>query len=65
MLKKRYFNKIEIGFFFELFQPTVTRTVNYYMESGHWFLSLYNDNGESKEVKIVTVVNLLVLLLKE
>ena len=34
------------------FQPTVTRTVNYYLESGHWFLSLYNDNGENKEVSV-------------
>ena len=39
------------------FQPTVTRSTSYYMEQGHWFLSLYNDDIESQEVSFVLRVS--------
>ncbi|XP_059078932.1 teneurin-m-like isoform X2 [Tigriopus californicus] len=30
--------------------PTVTHTANYYLESGHWFMSFYNDDGQPRRV---------------
>ena len=44
-----------IDFFFQ--QPTVTRTSSYYMEQGHWFMSLYNDDIDSQEVSFVLRVS--------
>ena len=35
----------------------MTKSVSYYMEAGHWFLSLYNDDGESRQVSFVTKVS--------
>ena len=35
----------------------MSKTVSYYMEAGHWFLSLYNDDGEAKQVSFVTKVS--------
>lgn len=31
-------------------QPSVSREVTRYMEPGHWFVSLYNDDGDEQEV---------------
>ncbi|KAK7861848.1 hypothetical protein R5R35_013485 [Gryllus longicercus] len=36
--------------------PTVKKEVTHFMEQGHWFLSLYNDDGDAQEVSFVTVV---------
>ncbi|XP_055383652.1 teneurin-m isoform X3 [Condylostylus longicornis] len=30
--------------------PSLTREVTRYMESGHWFISLYNDDGDAQEI---------------
>ncbi|XP_068907175.1 teneurin-m isoform X4 [Tenebrio molitor] len=35
---------------------TVKKEVTHYMEQGHWFLSLYNDDGDPQEVTFVAVV---------
>ncbi|KAJ8984541.1 hypothetical protein NQ317_006827 [Molorchus minor] len=37
-------------------QSTVKKEVTHYMEQGHWFLSLYNDDGDSQEVTFVAAV---------
>ncbi|CAG9856806.1 unnamed protein product [Phyllotreta striolata] len=37
-------------------QSTVKKEVTHYMEQGHWFLSLYNDDGDPQEVTFVAVV---------
>ena len=42
---------------FPLFQPSVSKNTSYYLESGHWFISLYNDDGESKPVRFVATVS--------
>jgi hypothetical protein len=34
----------------------VKKEVTHYMEQGHWFLSLYNDDGDPQEVTFVAVV---------
>ena len=33
------------------------RKVSYYLDAGHWFLSLYNDAGEAREVAFVARVS--------
>ena len=38
-------------------QPTVTRSVSYFLEQGHWFLSLYNDDMDAQEVSFVVRVS--------
>ncbi|CAH1993726.1 unnamed protein product, partial [Acanthoscelides obtectus] len=35
---------------------TVKKEVTHYMEQGHWFLSLYNDDGEPQEVTFVATI---------
>ncbi|XP_057653225.1 teneurin-m isoform X11 [Diorhabda carinulata] len=35
---------------------SVKKEVTHYMEQGHWFLSLYNDDGDPQEVTFVAVV---------
>ena len=42
---------------FLLFQPSVSKNTSYYLESGHWFISIYNDDGESKPVRFVATVS--------
>ncbi|XP_018579833.1 teneurin-m isoform X3 [Anoplophora glabripennis] len=37
-------------------QSTVKKEVTHYMEQGHWFLSLYNDDGDPQEVTFVAAV---------
>ncbi|XP_072394437.1 teneurin-m isoform X1 [Diabrotica undecimpunctata] len=37
-------------------QSTVKKEVTHYMEQGHWFLSLYNDDGDPQEVTFVAIV---------
>ena len=32
-------------------QPTLSREASYYLESGHWFLSLYNDGASEQTVR--------------
>lgn len=32
------------------------KEVTHYMEQGHWFLSLYNDDGDPQEVAFIAVV---------
>ena len=39
------------------FTPSVKKNASYYLESGHWFLSIYNDDGESKRVGFVAKVS--------
>ncbi|XP_040567553.1 teneurin-m isoform X3 [Lepeophtheirus salmonis] len=36
--------------------PTLNRKVSYYMESGHWFISLYNDDGDPQEIEFTSRV---------
>ncbi|KAJ2950358.1 hypothetical protein O0L34_g8599 [Tuta absoluta] len=36
--------------------PSVKKEVTHYMEQGHWFLSLYNDNGDPAEVSFIAMV---------
>nr|CAI5817121.1 unnamed protein product [Callosobruchus analis] len=35
---------------------TVKKEVTHYMEQGHWFLSLYNDDGEPQEVTFIATI---------
>ncbi|XP_030767229.1 teneurin-m isoform X3 [Sitophilus oryzae] len=35
---------------------SVKKEVTHYMEQGHWFLSLYNDDGDPQEITFVAVV---------
>ncbi|XP_048512198.1 teneurin-m isoform X2 [Athalia rosae] len=37
-------------------QPSIKKEVTHYMEPGHWFLSLYNDDGDPQEVAFIAVV---------
>ncbi|KAL7287031.1 hypothetical protein TKK_0018763, partial [Trichogramma kaykai] len=37
-------------------QPSIKKEVTHYMEPGHWFLSLYNDDGDPQEVSFVAVI---------
>lgn len=37
-------------------QPSVTREVTRYMEPGHWFISLYNDDGDEQEITFYAAV---------
>ena len=34
-------------------QLSVAKTASYYLPAGHWFLSLYNDDGDANEVSFV------------
>ncbi|XP_076182266.1 teneurin transmembrane protein Ten-m isoform X3 [Ptiloglossa arizonensis] len=36
--------------------PSIKKEVTYYMEPGHWFLSLYNDDGDPQEVSFIAVI---------
>ncbi|CAH2062764.1 unnamed protein product, partial [Iphiclides podalirius] len=36
--------------------PSVKKEVTHYMEQGHWFLSLYNDDGDPQEISFIAVV---------
>ena len=35
----------------------MTRSVSYFLEQGHWFLSLYNDDMDAQEVSFVVRVS--------
>ncbi|XP_055317051.1 teneurin-m isoform X2 [Sitodiplosis mosellana] len=37
-------------------QPSVSREVTRYMENGHWFISLYNDDGDEQEITFYAAV---------
>lgn len=43
-----HFNRSLI--FLILQQPLVSREITRYMEPGHWFISLYNDDGDEQEI---------------
>ncbi|XP_078038060.1 teneurin transmembrane protein Ten-m isoform X2 [Augochlora pura] len=36
--------------------PSIKKEVINYMEPGHWFLSLYNDDGDPQEVSFIAVI---------
>ncbi|XP_013175096.1 PREDICTED: teneurin-3 isoform X2 [Papilio xuthus] len=36
--------------------PSVKKEVTHYMEQGHWFLSLYNDDGDPQEISFIAAV---------
>ncbi|KZC14038.1 Teneurin-2 [Dufourea novaeangliae] len=36
--------------------PSIKKEVIHYMEPGHWFLSLYNDDGDPQEVSFIAVI---------
>lgn len=38
-------------------QSSVKKEVTHYLEPGHWFLSLYNDDGDPQEITFVAVVS--------
>ena len=37
-------------------QPTLSREASYYLESGHWFLSLYNDGASEQTVRTIKLI---------
>jgi len=37
-------------------QPSIKKEVTQYMEPGHWFVSLYNDDGDPHEVSFIAVI---------
>ena len=37
-------------------QLSVAKTASYFLPAGHWFLSLYNDDGDANEVSFVARV---------
>ncbi|XP_028159380.1 teneurin-m isoform X2 [Ostrinia nubilalis] len=36
--------------------PSVKKEVTHYMEQGHWFLSLYNDDGDPQEISFIAAM---------
>ncbi|KAG6464106.1 hypothetical protein O3G_MSEX014276 [Manduca sexta] len=36
--------------------PSVKKELTHYMEQGHWFLSLYNDDGDPQEITFIAMV---------
>ncbi|KAJ0179603.1 hypothetical protein K1T71_005315 [Dendrolimus kikuchii] len=36
--------------------PSIKKDVTHYMEQGHWFLSLYNDDGDPQEISFIAMV---------
>ncbi|XP_024943143.1 teneurin-m isoform X4 [Cephus cinctus] len=36
--------------------PSIKKEVTHYMETGHWFLSLYNDDGDPQEVAFIAII---------
>ncbi|CAH1394248.1 unnamed protein product [Nezara viridula] len=38
-------------------QSTVKKEVTHYLEPGHWFLSLYNDDGDPQEVTFIAAIS--------
>ncbi|CAG9563228.1 unnamed protein product [Danaus chrysippus] len=36
--------------------PSVKKEITHYMEQGHWFLSLYNDDGDPQEISFIAMV---------
>ncbi|KAK0093016.1 hypothetical protein PV326_000107, partial [Microctonus aethiopoides] len=37
-------------------QPSIKKEVTHYMEPGHWFLSLYNDDGDPQEIAFIAII---------
>lgn len=37
--------------------PSMKKEVSHYLEQGHWFLSLYNDDGDPQEVSFMAAVS--------
>ncbi|XP_021940923.1 teneurin-m isoform X3 [Zootermopsis nevadensis] len=37
--------------------PSVKKEVTHFMDPGHWFLSLYNDDGDPQEVSFVAIIS--------
>lgn len=37
-------------------QPSVSREVTRFMEPGHWFVSLYNDDGDEQEITFYAAI---------
>ncbi|XP_076389159.1 teneurin transmembrane protein Ten-m isoform X2 [Megachile rotundata] len=37
-------------------RPYIKKEVTHYMEPGHWFLSLYNDDGDPQEVSFIAII---------
>ncbi|XP_075972353.1 teneurin transmembrane protein Ten-m isoform X2 [Anticarsia gemmatalis] len=36
--------------------PSIKKEVTHYMEQGHWFLSLYNDDGDPQEITLLAMI---------
>ncbi|XP_022829048.1 teneurin-m isoform X3 [Spodoptera litura] len=36
--------------------PSIKKEVTHYMEQGHWFLSLYNDDGDPQEISFIAMI---------
>ncbi|XP_045492328.1 teneurin-m isoform X2 [Colias croceus] len=36
--------------------PSIKKEVTHYMEQGHWFLSLYNDDGDPQEISFIAII---------
>jgi len=39
-----------------MLQPSVERETSYYLDAGHWFLSLYNDDSDPRQVHSMPMV---------
>ncbi|XP_075972354.1 teneurin transmembrane protein Ten-m isoform X3 [Anticarsia gemmatalis] len=37
-------------------KPSIKKEVTHYMEQGHWFLSLYNDDGDPQEITLLAMI---------
>ena len=43
---------------FLLFQQLIRKEIAMYMSEGHWFISLYNDFGDTQEVEFLAELSL-------
>lgn len=41
----------------DIVQPSISQELQKYVEQGHWFLSLYNDNGDAQEVVFASSIS--------
>lgn len=52
----REFLSLSLSCFEQQQQPSVSREVTRYIEPGHWFISLYNDDGDEQEIHFTAAV---------
>ena len=47
-----------IKFILSVFQRLIAKDIALYMSEGHWFISLYNDFGDSQDVEFFATMSL-------